>query len=894
MACRGGGFPVSRLWRRLPRLRRAETRRRYDERLREEMEEHLALQTAENLRAGMSPREARRQAKLKFGAVEAIREQYQSEVGGLWVRSWLEDVRYAARTLAKSPGFTAVTVLTLALGTGANAAIFSIVDAVLLRPLPYARPGQLVSLSEAEPKEGIAGAGMSWTTFTVLHDHSRSFNAVAGLARHALTLTGQGEPADESTVAVTGDFFTLFGTKAVLGRMLAPEDDRDGAPPVAVLSEDLWRSRFGGERDIVGRTIELDERSFTVAGVAAASFRTPFVGKAEQVWIPLSQDPLFSHWKTRPPSAHWLPAIARLRPGVSTAEAQAELRTMGAGLAQQFSEEREWQPRMKPLRQAIVGDVQLPLLLLMGAVGLVLLIACANIANLLLARATARAKELGVRVALGASRGRIARQLLTESALLGVLGGAAGALLAWASVTGFASALPAALPRFHPIRVDGAVLGFTLALALAASLVFGLAPVLRAARSDPQTDLREGARAGEARGAQRARNFLAAAEVAVAMVLLAGTGLLLRSFGHLLAVSPGFATEHLVKAEVSLPRYQYTKPEQWTAFADELMTRLRVERGFEDSAIGIPLPIVDDAVNLPFTIVGNAPLAQGRTPTADYVAAGPRYFAVMGIGLMRGRLFTADDTAMTPAVAVISQSLARRYFPHEDPLGRQMVFGFPPYGNVAREVVGVVADIHDVSLAEKPRAVMYVPFAQAPFWGAEVVVRSGRSAAEVAAAIRTETHRIDAGVPVTDVATLPEALRASVAEPRFRTTLLAVFGCLALVLATVGIYGVISFSVSRRTREIGVRVALGATPANLGRLVIGESVMLALVGLAAGIPAALLLTHWLSSLLFGVNPGDPLTFTAVAFLLTLGAAAAAYVPARRAMRVDPMTALRCE
>ena len=878
----------------LPRVGGLTTRRQYDERLREEMEQHLALQAAENLRAGLPAAEARRQAVLKFGPVEAIREQYQAQVGMVFLETWLQDLRYAVRMLAKSPGFTAVAVLTLALGIGANTAIFSVVNAVLLRPLPYANPSQLLNVSEAEPKTGISGEGMSWAAFEILRDHSRSFSKVAGLASHALTLTGRGEPADVRTVAVTTEFFSLFGKNPLLGRVLLPEDGEGGAAPVAVISEDLWRSRFDANPEIVGRPITLDQRTFTVAGVMPASFRTPFSNQADRVWIPLVQDPLFSGWRTQPLRAHWLPLIARLRPGVSLAQAGAEMETISSGLASQRPAESGWQVRIEPLQQVIVGNVKSPLLLLLCAVGLVLLIACANIANLLLTRASSRSKEVAVRVALGASQRRIARQLLTESALLGMLGGVAGIALAWVSVSASASLVPPGLPQFHPIRIDGLVLGFALLLSLAASLAFGAAPLLGAGRTDPHADLREGARAGEAKGSRLARNFLAAGEVALAIVLLAGAGLLLRSFAHLLSVSPGFETEHLVKAEISLPRYQYTRPEQWTAFANDLLTRLQAKRGLEDSAIGVPMPILDAAISLPFTISGNPPLPPGRTNSANYVSASPQYFRVLGISLMRGRLFSQDDTASTPPVALISETLARRYFPHEDPMGRHLVFGFPPFGNVSREVVGVVADIHDVSLASKPGPMMYVPFAQAPFWGAEVVVRSRLGAAEAAAAIRTETHNIDPNLPVTRIETLPRALDASVAEPRFRTVLLGLFGGIALLLAAIGIYGVVSFSVSMRTREIGVRMALGASRASIRRLVIGESAKLVLWGLATGIPFALILTHSLSALLFAVTPSDPLTYVGVAFLLALVALVAAYLPARRAMRVDPMVALRYE
>ncbi len=877
------------------RLGHSAAGRHDDQRFRDEMEEHLALQTEDLVRAGLPPEEARRQAMLRFGPVQPLREQLHAQRRMLPLESLVLDVRFGLRMLAKSPTFTAVAVLTLALGIGANAAIFSVVNAVLLRPLPYAAPARLLSVSEGQPKAGIAEAGLSWPAFLAMQDRNQVFSAVAGLPIHALTLTGRGEPDDVSTVAVTPEFFSLLRAKALVGRTLAPEDGREDAAPVAVLSENLWRSRFGADPAIAGRPIMLDQRAFTVAGVMPAGFQTPFVSQADQVWIPLAQDPLFSKWRTRPPATHWmLPVIARLRPGLSLDQARAELQTLSAGLASQYPAEQGWQAAVEPLRQAIVGDVQEPLLLLLGAVGALLLIACANVASLLLTRATARAREMAVRMAHGASRTRLARQLLTESALLGLLGGAAGVALAWGGVSVLASLLPADLPRPHPVRVDGAVLGFALVLTLAASVIFGLAPVLQAFRADPQANLKEGTRAGEGRSSRRARKVLAAGEIALAMVLLAGAGLLLRSLARLESVGPGFVTDHVVKANVSLPRLQYTKPDQWTAFMKELMTRLEARPGLQDAAIVVPAPIADPAVSLPFSIVGNPPLPPGAAITADFVSAGPRYFRAMGIALLQGRVFSRDDTASTPPVAVISASLAKRYFPHENPLGRRLTFGFPPQGNVARKIVGVVADVHDVSLARKPGPMMYVPFSQAPLWGGDVVVRSRLSTQEVAAAIQAATHSIDADVPVTQIASLPGALQVSVARPRLQTLLLGLFSVLALLLAAIGLYGVVSFSVAQRTREIGVRIALGATPAGVRRLVIGESAALVLWGLAVGIPSALLLAHLLSAMLFGIGPADPLTFVGGALLLSVVAVVAAWLPARRAMGVDPMAALRNE
>jgi putative ABC transport system permease protein len=807
----------------------------------------------------------------------------------------IQDLRYGLRMLRKSPGFTAVAILTLALGIGASSAIFSVVNAVLLRPLGYANAGQLVVVPESDPKQGVTDAGMSYPSLLELRDHSHVFSGVAGLAGHALTLTGRGEPSEANTVVVTQDFFSVFGTKPLLGRTLLASDGERGAAPVVVLSEGMWRSQFGADPQITGSPITLDMRPYTVVGVMPAEFHTPFLDQADQLWIPLVQDPLFSGWMIRPPQTHWMPVIARLRPGVSFAEAQAEMDTLSARLANEFPAEKGWLiQQVRPLQQAIVGDVKSPLLILSCAVGLVLLIACANIANLLLTRATSRSREISVRIALGAPKRRITRQLLTESAILGIFGSVAGIFLAYWGVSALISVLPPGLPRIHGIRVDGSVLGFALVLSMASSFVFGLAPVLFAVRSDPQTNLREGARAGEATGSRRARSFLAAIEVALAMVLLVGAGLLMRSFVRLTSVSPGFEPSGVVKAMVSLPQFQYSTQQQWTAFATELMTRLQAQPGMQNSACAAPLPIKDGQINLPFEIVGGPPLPAGEADTADYVTASPRYFSVMGIPLLRGRLFDSSDSPSSPPVVLISNALARRYFPNQDPLGRHVVFGFPLNGRASHEIVGVIGDVHDVSLGKKPEAMMYVPFAQAPLYGCEVVVRSTLAASAVAAAIRTETHNIDKNLPVTDVATLPGALSASVAEPRFRTLILGLFSTIALALAAVGIFGVISYSVSRRTREIGIRIALGASSASVRRLVVGESAKLVLFGLAAGIPAALVLTRFLSTLLFDVRPADPLTFVVVAVLLALVALAASYIPVRRAMRVDPMVALRDE
>lgn len=869
-------------------------RKRQD--LKEELDGHLRMSAQDRTSRGENAHDAERSGRRELGNAMLIREATRDQWGWRWLEDLLQDARYALRMLRKSPGFTIVAVLTLALGVGANAAIFSVVNAVLLRPLAYANPGQLVFVPESNPREGITDAGVSYPTLIELREHSAVFSNIAGFAAHSLTLTGRGEPSEARTVTVTQGFFSVLGVKPLLGRVLLPSDGERGAPPVAVLSESMWRSQFGADPKIVGSSITLDMRPYTVVGVMPAEFRSPFLEQAKLLWIPLAQDPLFSGWMTRPQKTHWMPAIARLQPGVSLMQAQAEMNTASARLAKEVPAENGWTIQgLQPLQQAIVGDLKSPLLILSFAVGFVLLIACANIANLLLTRATARSKEIALRIALGADNRRITRQLLTESTILGLLGGAAGTFLAYLGVSSFRSLLPVGLEQIHAIQVNRSVLIFALALSLIASLVFGLAPILFAAGSDPQANLRDGARAGEARGSSRARNFLAAAEIALAMVLLVGAGLLMRSFARLTSVSPGFQPDNVVKAMVSLPQFQYSKPQQWTAFANDLMTRLQSKPGMENSSCSAPTPIADGNIDLPFTIVGGPPLPPGSSNTADYVTASPSYFSVMGIPLLRGRLFTESDSPSSPAVALITETLAKRYFPGENPLGRQLIFGFPLDGKpVPREIVGIVGDIRDVSLAQKPAPMMYVPFAQAPIYGCEVTVKSALNASVIVGAIRTETHNIDKDVPVTDVTTLTHAIGASVGPARFRTLVLGLFGAMALVLAAVGIFGVVSYSVLRRTHEIGIRMALGATPASVRRLVIGESARLVFFGLLAGIPVALILTRFLSSLLFGVTATDPLTFIGVAVLLTLVAVVASYIPARRAMRVDPMVALRYE
>jgi predicted permease len=868
---------------------------RADQEFESELEAHLDMLTDENVRQGMPPDEARRAARIKLGGVTQLKETNRELHGLPFIETFLQDTRYAFRTLRKNLGFTGVAVLTLALGIGANTAIFSVVYAVLLKPLPYANPNQLVSAFQANTQEAVPETGTSYPNFEEWLAQNHVFSGLATIDFHQLTLTGLGEPSEVNTCVVTPEHFAVLDVKPLQGRVFFPEDGKRGAPPVVIVSENLWRGTLGADPKILGSSIILDKRPFTIVGIMPASFRSPFINSKPEVWIPLVQDPLFGSWMARR-GGHWLAVFGRLKPGVSIAQAQAEMDAISERLANEFpAENKGWTVRLVPMQKEIVGDVRTALLVLLGAVGLVLLIACANIANLLLTRATSRSKEIAVRTALGAGRSRIIRQLLSETAVLGLLGGVIGIALAYWGVRALSSLLPDNLPRVNAIRVDNFVLIFALALSAIASVAFGIVPALFASKSDIQSSLREGGgRSGESGNRRRARSFLAAAEIALAMVLLVAAGLLLRSFSKLTSVSPGFESHNVVKAEVSLPQFQYSKPQQWTAFSDELLAHLQAQPGLQDSAIGIPVPITNGYINLAFEIVGVPPASRSDSRLANYVSVSPNYFRVMGIPLLSGRIFNQQDIASAPFVTLISKAFAQRYFPNQDPIGKRLNFGFPPNGDVNREIVGIVGDVRDMSLGDAPGPMMYVPFAQAPFWGANLVVKSTLSASAVTAAIRQEVQKIDKDLPVTDVGKLPDLLDASVSQQRFRTFLLGLFAAMALILAATGIFGVISYSVSCRTNEIGIRVALGASRATILRMILRETLLLTFAGLLTGIPCALIAAHLIGHMLFGVSVNDPITLTAVAFTLTAVASLAGFIPACRAMQVDPMVALRHE
>ncbi|HJW15434.1 MAG TPA: ABC transporter permease, partial [Thermoanaerobaculia bacterium] len=658
----------------------------------------------------------------------------------------IRDLRFAARTLRNSPGFTAIVLTTIALGIGANTAIFSVINAVLLRPLPYARPEQLVAAFQTLPSQGISSNGVSYLNFSDWAAQAHSFGELGAIRMHDFTLTGQGEPALVAAGTVTSNVFALLGSTPLFGRGLVPSDDAPDAAPVAVLTERLWRERFGADPAVLGKTVHLDQQPFTVAGVMPALFKTPPNVPPAELWTPLSKDPVFEDLRQKR-GGHYLTIVGRLKDGVSIAGAQAELATIAQGLARQYPKENEgWGVRLVPLSESLVSGVRTALLLLLGAVGFVFLIACANVANLLLARTSARAREFAIRTALGAGRSTLIAQSLTECLLLGLVGGGLGLALAFAATGALRAWLPAELPRVGEIGIDAGVLRFSFLASLVSAAVFGLAPALAASGASLPGALKEGsAGAGNSRGKKRLRNTIVAAETALAFVLLVGAGLLAKSFVRLQSVPLGFDPSRILTAGMSLPRTQYSKPEEWLGFYTTLVERLEARPGVEGVAASLPLPLYGAGMNFAFKIEGRAETS-GSDLAANYTAATSSYFRLLKIGLLQGRLLTEQDGAGSPKVCVISQTFARRHFPGANPIGQRLVFGFKQ--NVPHEIVGVVADVRRDGLGVVSRPEMYVPFAQEPWWAAYVVIRTSGDPMRLAAVLRNEVRGLDPTLPI--------------------------------------------------------------------------------------------------------------------------------------------------
>jgi len=817
------------------------------------------------------------------------------------MNSIFQDLRYAIRMLAKSPGFAAVAILTLALGIGANTAIFSVVNAVVLQPLPFPRPDQLVVVDQATVKAAavanLPAASESYLNFLDWQREAKSFSAMGAYQFDDLTLTGHGEPTVVQGAIVSSGFFPTLGISPVMGRLFNSQDDVKGAARVVLISENFWRGQLGSDPRIVGKTIQLSQEAFAVVGVLPASFHFPDQNPPLKFWIPVEQSPDYAKFLDTHDSS-FLRVIGRLKPGVTIPQARDEMTSIVRALDKQQHGARalgqQLVAHIQSLKLLVVGDVQPVLLILLGAVGLVVLIACANVANLLLARATGRAREMAVRVALGAGRGRIFRQLLTESVLLGILSGVAGLLFAYWGVVGVKALASDQLPHLRSIGVDGWVLGFTLGISVLAGIIFGLAPAWQSSEIDLNETLRESGRGITAGKRRWTRNALVTIEVALAVVLLIGSGLLIKSFYLLTRANPGFDAQHLLAADVALPQAQYTKPEQWNAFFRDAVERLKSLPGAEDAAAALPIPFTGSNLGYGFTVVGAPTPPPDKVPTAQAHSITPGYLELMRIPLLRGRSFTAGDTAPNaPKVVVINQTLAKQFFASEDPLQHSLEINGITAPYPAR-IIGVVGDVKDKTLADPDTPMLYFPYTQESWWVMSFVVRTKGDPSSLASALRSQIHQMDSTLPVQDVQPFTSLISDSEGDARFRSILLGLFGALALVLAAVGIYSVLAYVVVQRTHEIGIRMALGAQRRDVLRLVVYQGMRSVFVGIAIGAVAALALSSVLASFLYGISDKDPLTFIAVCLLLALIALAACYIPAIRAMRVDPMVALRYE
>jgi putative ABC transport system permease protein len=808
------------------------------------------------------------------------------------MQTLLHDLRYAFRLLAKSPGFTAIAILTLALGIGANTAIFSVVNGVLLRPLAFRDPSRLVIVAE---KSQFPTISTSYQNFVDWRDQSRSFESMEGTRATGLSLTGAGDPELLTARMATAGLFPLLGVEAREGRTFLPEEDKAGSAPVVLLTYGLWQRRFGGSKEIIGKPITLDSRPYTVVGVLPPGFQ---LLQPADVFVP------FVPWAvTLPDDRNWHPgiiAIARLKPGVSREQARTEMVGITKRLELQYPiYNTGTSADVVGLQDQLVQNVRPALILLLGAVSLVLLIACVNVANLLLARASSRGREVAIRTAMGAGRARVVRQLLTESVLLSLGGGLLGILFAWASLGPLLKISAGSVPQVVPIELDRSVLVFTFAVSLLTGLFFGLVPALRTAKLDLRETLNEGSRGSTSGpGHHRIRGVLVASEIALAVLLLVGSGLLLRSFSRLQDVPPGFQADHLLVADIPLSQTAYAKPEQRYQFFDRLVERVKALPGVRSAGAASFLPVSGGGSVIHFNITGHPP----KTPH-DYVAAGyrtvtPDYLETLGVPLLRGRLLTPADNDKAPAVVVINASMAAKYFPNENPLGKRLQLGATPENDVpTMEIVGVIGDVRP-GLGVDPQTEMYLPYRQAdlilPVFQLSVVLRTAADPQLQTAALRSALAEIDPNQPLVKVRTMEDNMAATVAQPRFRTWLIGIFAAVALVLAAVGVYGVMSYTVTQRTNEIGIRVTLGAQPEDVFKAIVGEGLRLALAGVAIGTVAALALTRLLQSFLFGISAYDPITFLGVAMLLTIVAAAASFFPARRATLVDPIVALRYE
>ncbi|MGB8541014.1 MAG: ABC transporter permease [Candidatus Acidiferrales bacterium] len=845
----------------------------------------------EKMRQGLSPEEARRAARLESGGIEQVKEEVREVRAGAWLDSLIQDLRYGGRMLRRNPAFTAIAVLTLALGIGANTAIFSVVNAVLLRPLPYANPQELIVIKESSQRVGVHSP--SYPDFLDWRAQSRTIVRMALLNNRAFNLSGVAQPENIEGYAVSPNCLSLLGVRPFLGRDFLPSEEAPGAAPVVMLSYALWQSHLGADPDAIGKTITLDGRSFTIIAVLPPGFRLDDKTDAIApigVWAADMMD------RGDRGDAE---VLGRLAPGSTLQQARAELDTIAINLRKAYPTQNAGiGVNVTTLRDQLVGDTRPAILVLFGAVVFVLLIACVNVANLFLVRGAARSREIAVRQACGASPNRIIRQMLTESFLLAAIGGALGILVGALGVFGLKHLISTDMLQGINIVVDRNVMLFTAAMVILVAIAFGLVPAWQASQPRVHETLKEGGRSATSSPAQhRLRGVLAMAETALALILLVGAGLMMKSMYRLLQVNPGFQSDRVLTMEMDLRTAQYSESPARINFWQQVLEKVRAIPGVEDAALGTGVPLTGSHSRSDITIEGLPVPDAGTFPHPDRHSVSADYTNVLKIPLVRGRTFTDADTETSPRVGLINSTMARRYWPNQDPVGKRFHWGHPggpPSDDPWITIVGVVADTKLYGLSNPSRLEIYLPLRQEPPTDMYLILRSAVDPASLTSSVRDAVAAIDKDQPVFNVITMHQLVADSVSTPHLTLVLLGLFSGLALVLAAIGIYGVISYSVQQRTHEIGIRMALGAQRSNVLRLVVGQGVKLAAVGVVIGVGAALALMRLMSSLLFGVSANDPLTFAAAALVLLFVAVAACYIPARRAISVDPMNALRYE